>query len=130
MIRYDTGDIAKIEVIKNEKGFEEPFLTHIEGRKMDLIYNTEGKLVSSHISYNMKKYGNFKQFQFVQYGKKEYLLKLNTNKKILKEKELVNEYKMLLGNDANIKIVYVDGIPLLASGKKKEVMNTYSNTNQ
>ena len=127
LIRYDTGDIAKIEKHENQDGNKECYLTKIEGRKLDLIYNTRGKIVPSQISYLMTKYGDFKQFQFVQCGKKEYILKINTDKKILKEKELFNMYKAILGTDANVKIEYVDGIPILDSGKKKEVLNTYVN---
>ncbi|GAA4279191.1 phenylacetate--CoA ligase family protein [Aquimarina mytili] len=120
LIRYDTGDIGTMEVDKN--GI--PYLASIEGRKLDLIYNTNGDLVPSHISYKLCKYGEYKQFQLVQYGEKEYLIKLNTNTKVDEEKMLL-EYKEYLGQDANITIEYVDEIPLLSSGKRREVMNTY-----
>ena len=128
LIRYDTGDIAKIEEYKNEDGLKETYLTKIEGRKNDLIYNTNGEIVPSQISYLMTKYGSFKQYQFVQSGKKEYRLKLNTDIKVTNEEGLINEYKSVLGTDANVMIEYVDGIPLLGSGKKKEVLNTYMNS--
>ena len=127
LIRYDTGDIAKIEEYKNSNGIVESYLTNIEGRKNDLIYNTKGEITPFQISYLMTKYGEFKQFQFVQCGEKEYILKINTDKKVLKENELIEMYKKILGPDANIKIEYVDGIPVLGSGKKKEVLNTYKN---
>ncbi|MEW7290784.1 CoF synthetase [Aquimarina sp. 2304DJ70-9] len=120
LIRYDTGDIGSMDV--GEKGV--PFLTSIEGRKLDLIYNTSGDLVPSHISYKLCKYGEYKQFQLIQYGEKEYLIKLNTDQKVDEEKMLL-EYKEYLGQDANITIEYVDEIPLLSSGKRREVMNTY-----
>ncbi|MBV1887795.1 MAG: CoF synthetase [Urechidicola sp.] len=125
LIRYDTGDVGQLEIIKNEKGEEEPFLVNIEGRKLDLILNTKGEILPSQISMYMAKYGNFKQFQFVQCGEKEYILKLNTDKKVEEEEKLIYEYKSVLGDDANVKIEYVEGIPLLGSGKKKEVENTY-----
>ncbi|MBV1887794.1 MAG: CoF synthetase, partial [Urechidicola sp.] len=127
LIRYDTGDVAKIEEYKNENEIVESYLTNIEGRKNDLIYNTSGEIVPSEVSYLMTKYGEFKQFQFVQCGEKEYRLKINTDKKVLKENELIEMYKTILGADANVKIEYVDGIPVLGSGKKKEVLNTYKN---
>ena len=90
-----------------------------------MIYNTNGEIVPSQISYLMTKYGTFKQYQFVQSGKKEYRLKLNTDIKVTNEADLITEYKSILGADANVMIEYVDGIPLLGSGKKKEVLNTY-----
>ncbi len=131
LIRYDTGDVGQLEIVKNNEGIEEPFLVNVEGRKLDLILNTKGEILPSQISSYMAKYGDFKQFQFVQCGEKEYVLKLNTDKKVEQEDELIAEYKSVLGGDATVKIEYVDGIPLLGSGKKKEVENTYlSNTSK
>ncbi len=120
LIRYDTGDIGAIDV--DDKGV--PFLTSIEGRKLDLIYNTKGEMLPSHISYKLCKYGEYKQFQLVQYGEKEYLIKLNTDQKV-DEQKMLSEYRGYFGQDANITIEYVDEIPLLSSGKRREVMNTY-----
>ena len=125
LIRYDTGDVGQLEIVKNSEGVEESYLVNVEGRKLDLILNTKGEILPSQISSYMAKYGDFKQFQFVQSGEKEYILKLNTDKKVAQEDALIAEYKSVLGDDANIKIEYVDGIPLLGSGKKKEVENTY-----
>lgn len=125
LIRYDTGDVGQLEIIKNSEGVDEPFLVNVEGRKLDLILNTKGEILPSQISSYMAKYGDFKQFQFVQCGEKEYILKLNTDKKVEQEDALIAEYKSVLGDDAIVKIEYVDGIPLLGSGKKKEVENTY-----
>ena len=125
LIRYDTGDVGQLEMVENSEGIKEPFLVNVEGRKLDLILNTKGEILPSQISSYMAKYGDFKQFQFVQCGEKEYILKLNTDKKVEREEELIAEYKSVLGDDASVRIEYVDGIPLLGSGKKKEVENTY-----
>ncbi len=120
LIRYDTGDIGTMHI--NENGTV--YLASIEGRKLDLIYSTNGDLVPSHISYKLCKYGEYRQFQFVQYGEKKYLIKLNTDTKVDEEK-MLSEYKEYLGQDANITIEYVNEIPLLSSGKRREVVNTY-----
>lgn len=125
LIRYDTGDIGKIELCKNEQGQMESYLTQIEGRKNDLIYNTKGEIVPTEIAYLMIKFGDFKQYQFVQCGEKEYVLKINTEKKVEKESELIAMYTSFLGDDADVRIEYVKGIPVLGSGKKKEALNTY-----
>jgi phenylacetate-CoA ligase len=45
-----------------------------------------------------------------------------------KEDKLVQEFKQYLGADANFSVEYVDEIPLLASGKRKKIANTYHNT--
>jgi len=120
LIRYDTGDIGVIEQDEHKVSF----LSSIEGRKLDLIYNTKGEIVPSHVSYKLCKYGDYKQFQLVQHGPKAYLIKLNTDKKV-DEDTLKKEFRSYFGDDANIEIQYVDEIPLLSSGKRREVLNTY-----
>jgi phenylacetate-CoA ligase len=127
-IRYDTGDVAKIEYKKNKEGFEEPFLISVQGKRLDLIHDTSGKLIPSQVSaYIFTKHGDYRQFQFEQCSQKDYIVRLNTEKELVNEKELIEDYKALLGSDANIRVEYVDEIPLLGSGKKKEVLNTYLN---
>ncbi|SEM26066.1 phenylacetate-CoA ligase [Aquimarina amphilecti] len=120
IIRYDTGDIGVISLDKNNISY----LSSIEGRKLDLIYDTKGEIIPSHVSYKLCKYGDYKQFQLVQYGEKNYKIRLNTDNKV-NEAEMLTEFKGYLGIDANIDILYVDEIPLLSSGKRREVMNTY-----
>ncbi|WP_378175977.1 CoF synthetase [Aquimarina sp. SS2-1] len=120
LIRYDTGDVGIIGINKDNV----PYLSSIEGRKLDLIYNTKGEVIPSHVSYKLCRYGDYKQFQLVQYGEKDYLIKLNTDKKV-DEQKMLEEYKGYFGEDAHIKIEYVDEIPLLSSGKRREVFNSY-----
>jgi phenylacetate-CoA ligase len=120
IIRYDTGDVAVMNIDNNV-----PYIERIEGRKLDMIYNTSGEIISSHLCYHLFKYGTFKQYQLVQYGLKDYNINLNTNRRVEKEKDLVEEFKGYFGKDANIKVNYVDEIPVLNSGKRKEVTNTY-----
>jgi len=125
IIRYDTGDIAKlIELENGETQFES-----IEGRKMDLIYDTKGNIMSSFVVYT--KFYNYytllKQYQFIQQGEKEYEVKLNVHDAFPFEEELVESIKKDFGSDAKVIITYVDEIPLLASGKRKKVINNYHN---
>ncbi|AWI24441.1 phenylacetate--CoA ligase family protein [Flavobacterium pallidum] len=122
MIRYDTGDIGCLSTE------DDNYLQTIEGRKLDLIYDTKGDLISSYIVYkNMWQYVEINQYQFVQYGPKDYLFKVNSDSAFGKEEKLVAEFKQYLGKDANFKVEYVDEIPLLSSGKRKKIMNTYHN---
>ncbi|MBN4085117.1 phenylacetate--CoA ligase family protein [Flavobacteriaceae bacterium AH-315-B10] len=123
MIRYDTGDIAKL----NESDNDSQKLKQIEGRKMDLIYDSQGNIVSSFIVYTKfyKYYKLLKQYQFIQEGEKKYTIKLNIFDKFLFEKELIDDIKKDFGNDAIVKIVYVNEIPTLSSGKRKKVVNNY-----
>ncbi|GGZ93859.1 hypothetical protein [Algibacter mikhailovii] len=124
IIRYDTGDIAKM--LKTDDGtlkFES-----IEGRRMDLIYDTQGNLISSFVVYTnfYPFYSLLNQYQFIQTAQKDYLVKLNIKHEFVHEKDLIISLKKEFGNDANIKIEYVDEIPPLASGKRKKVVNLWS----
>jgi phenylacetate-CoA ligase len=53
-------------------------------------------------------------------------MKLNPNKQGRPdEKKLLSELKNYLGEDAVISFDYVDEIPVLASGKRKKIVNNY-----
>lgn len=122
LIRYDTGDVGVMLLDESRR----PYFSEISGRKLDLLYDTKGNLVPSHLSAKLCKYGQFKQFQIVQKNIKEYDIVLNSEKKV-DEKELTKEYKGYFGVDAIISIKYVNDIPLLKSGKRREVVNMYYN---
>lgn len=123
LIRYDTGDIAKLDPNKKLNQFKD-----IEGRQMDLIYDTEGNILSSHIVYTKfyKYYDLLKQYQFIQQDKNCYEVKLNLQNQTFDfEKELIDDIKKDFGENAKVSITYVDEIPTLSSGKRKKVVNNY-----
>ena len=119
LLRYDTGDIG---IVEEENGIE--YFTNISGRKVDQLYDTKGNLIPSHLSLRLMDYGKFRQFQLVQKTKKEYHINLNTDTKV-DEAKIITDYKAHFGDDAVIKINYVNEIPLLSSGKRREVVNEY-----
>ena len=120
LIRYDTGDLASYVINSNgEKVFE-----RIEGRKVDIIYNTKGDIISPYmVVQKMSEYFELKQFQFIQNGTKDYTFKLNPWTSFTKEKDLLTDSKSYLGIDAEVSLEYVTEIPLLSSGKRKQVVN-------
>ena len=123
MIRYDTGDIGTISQ-KDVLNYLRPVFKSIEGRKMDLIFDTAGSLVSSFvITNNMWKYTEIDQYQFIQLSPKDYMFKINISKPFKREPELIAEFTQYFGKDANISVEYVREIPLLDSGKRKKVVN-------
>lgn len=127
LIRFDTGDIG---VFTTPKKGQLPNFKHVEGRKMDMIYDTSGNLVSSFVVYT--KFYNYykflKQYQFIQLNEKEYLIKLNlVDDNFEYEEDLINAVKSDFGDDAFVKIEYVNEIPPLNSGKRKKVMSLYDN---
>jgi len=120
LIRYDTGDIGAIDFEVSP-----PVLKQVEGRKNDVIFNTNGEPISSFIMINNYLYEGIKQSQLVQEGKKDYVLKLQVSDNFHQEQDLIILYHAFLGKDANIKIQYVDELPLLSSGKRKTTINNY-----
>jgi phenylacetate-CoA ligase len=121
MIRYDTGDLG---VISKEHGF--PFLSSISGRKVDMIYSTSGKPVPPSAFMILANYRGVKQYQFIQKGKRAYICRMNVNKSSADDEILLcQKLKKVLGADAEIVFEYVREIPILASGKRKWVMNEF-----
>ena len=126
IIRYDTGDIGSM-MPKEIFGDLRNVFTSIEGRRMDLLYDTSGSLISSYIiTNNMWKYNEISQYQLIQNSANEYLFKLNIKSPFRREIELINEFSEYLGKDAKITVEYVTEIPVLASAKRRKVVNNYS----
>ncbi len=125
IIRYDTGDIAKLNTLEDGTSFFEK----VEGRKMDLIYDTKGNIISSFVIYTKfyKYYKLLQQYQFIQKSKNTYEIKLNLKENTFEfEKELIDDVKSDFGSDAKVTIIYVDEIPPLSSGKRRKVINLYN----
>lgn len=125
MIRYDTGDIGSYDYDKKGR----LILSKVEGRKMDLVYDTEGEIVSSFtITNNMWKYNSIKQYKFIQLNSGVYKFELNMGgDNFDRENELINEFKSYFGQNCTIDVEYVNEIPVLSSGKRKKVENLSPN---
>lgn len=127
LIRYDTGDIG-VSSLKSACGQKGSVFSTVEGRKVDFIRDTAGNLLSPHVITNtMWKYADkVIQFQFIQNSAVQYQLHLNC--KVVnnqRDNEIISDFRTYLGNNAEILIDYVDEIPLLASGKRKKIVNNY-----
>ena len=127
-IRYDTGDFA---IMTQDDGFFKgsPVFLRVEGRKMDIIYNTQGLVVSGYNIHHLESYPDIKQFQFVQEDRAKYYIKLVTENRLKSEEIIINHFKTFLGTDASIEIVYVEEIKQLASGKRRLIINNYQKGN-
>lgn len=125
MIRYDTGDFAAVEVMEiNDR--KKRCLVNFSGRKVDVIFNTEGKALSPHMITNyMWSFPDVIQFQVIQIGEKQYRLKLNVPKNFTRIGEVVELMRKLLGQDADINVERVEEIPVLASGKRRYIVNDW-----
>ena len=126
LIRYDTGDVGVLSS-RSRCGIPGPVFARIDGRRIDCIYSTSGQLLSPYIVNNtMWKYDELKQYQLIQEGENKYVMKLNVvSLPFLREDAMLKDIKEYIGNDANIEVEYVDEIPLLASGKRKQVVCNY-----
>lgn len=122
MIRYDTGDLA---ILDDSIPNEFPRLKEIYGRIRDCVYATDGRLISpAKVSVMMWGSESVKQWQFTQETKTDYVLKLNCDKEI-GEQVYIAKFKDLLGLNANIKVQFVDEIPVTASNKRRAVICNY-----
>lgn len=124
MIRYDTGDTGIMER-PNEYSNGFPYISQLFGRRLDLIYDTQGNPVQPMaLARVLKNFPGIIQWQFVQKEEKGYLVKFNFKK----ESDVslcVEQLKEILGNDSEIEVEYVDEIPILDSGKRKPVINEW-----
>lgn len=120
MIRYDTGDTAILEKGNGISGGWD-YISKLYGRRLDLIYDVNGNPIHPmNFARVLKNFSGIKQWQFIQKGEKEYLLKLNAERSIDQNK-IIQETLNIVGN-GNISIEFVDDILVLASGKRKLVI--------
>lgn len=126
LIRYDTGDIGAF-LNKPKCGNGGKVLSHVGGRRADCIYNTQGEMISPFAIINtLWGYYTLKQYQFIQEDAFNYTLLLNSGGKSFdQETELINRLKEYIGENAIILPKYVNEIPLLSSGKRKQVVCNY-----
>ena len=122
MIRYDTGDVARMLWNKDEMF---PLLIDLYGRRMDLIYDTSGEVVSPFLlCRTMRLSKGVEQWQFIQESKFNYILKITTYKNGRPNLEAeLDGFKTVLGNNANIQVEYVENIPVLNSLKRKLIVS-------
>ncbi|WP_034228324.1 phenylacetate--CoA ligase family protein [Aquimarina pacifica] len=125
LIRYDTGDMGCM-TIETIQGKQKKVLSKVEGRKVDMIRNTSGELLSASIILVINKYKEIKQRQIIQKDQNEYVIKIKVDgNDFARKDEFVTEFREYLGNEANIKLEYVEDIPLLTSGKQRAVVCEY-----
>ena len=123
MIRYDTGDIGAIDLIEIN-GRKKRCICNFSGRKVDVIYDSKGSALSPHLITNqMWAFTDITQFQVIQKDATRYNIKLNVPEKFDREDELIALMRSLLGGDAQICIERVHEIPVLASGKRRYIVN-------
>ncbi len=126
LIRYDIGDLG---IISPKQQNQIPTLEKLEGRKVESVYDPSGTRISPfNINGTLRDQQNIIQFQFIQKGISDYVLKLVTLDSFKEEQIIRDRITALLGNQANLKVEYVDLIPPLPSGKRPYIINEYNKT--
>lgn len=119
MIRYDTGDLGIMKRIDGEF----PRLVEILGRDRDCVYTPEKMLLSpAKISTSMWGVEGLRQWQFIQNSEDTYTVRLNGSEK-LNPQIVVNKLQKILGKNAKIRVQLEDDIPVLASNKRRAIIN-------
>lgn len=126
IIRYDTGDVGLLAT-KPECGKGAKVLKRVDGRRVDCFYSTKGEMLSPYVINNtMWRFSELRQYQFIQNDANDYLLKINSQPdQTIRIDEMLDAIKQYVGADANIIVENVDEIPLLVSGKRKQVICNY-----
>lgn len=120
MIRYDTGDTGIYEEIYDQNGRKHGYFKEIYGRKGSVLYNCKGDPLSIHVFMNvlLNLEDCVYQAKCIQWEKKKYELLVNGDRKKIQEEQLIDSYKKYLGDEAEVKVTYVEEIPVQASGKR------------
>lgn len=128
IIRYDSGDIG-IMLAPDERSNGYPVLGKLYGRRFDICYTTSGlPFFPMTVGRILKHFDQIIQWQFVQKGEKEYLLRLIVKDSYVSsstEAVIIKELKDILGEEASVKTEITDDIPVLSSGKRKPVVNEW-----
>ena len=113
IIRYENGDLA----IKRTLDDGRQYLTDIVGRKVDMLYSTDGKMINwLHALIFLRKYRDIKQMQVVQESRRDFTWILNTENHGY-EDIILKEAADIFGTDSRHSFRYVSEIPKLRSGK-------------
>jgi phenylacetate-CoA ligase len=126
LIRYNIQDIGRRSDEMCPCGRELSLLKSIEGRSTDIIVTPGKKLLTIHFfSTFLKNYTGLLQYQIIQ----EVLDKLTIN--VVKDdtyqnentQKIITECKDRIGEEIDIRIEFVNEIPLLKSGKRRFVIS-------
>lgn len=123
ILRYDNGDLAVAER-REKNGRYQLSLTELYGRRSDMIYDCDGKALTPYIiTNNLWDVKGVKQFRFIQEDVKQYVLWLNGDKEQMDVHDILGRIRPYLGEEADLRVEYVDEIPVLNSGKRKYIEN-------
>ena len=94
----------------------------------DVVYDTKGRCVSPFVLYNgLAAVPGLKQYRFIQEDEKRYRLVLCGDRERLERENLTARLRPWFGEDSRIEAEYTDQIPVLKSGKTRNIENRWKN---
>jgi phenylacetate-CoA ligase len=125
LIRYDTGDVARLGNTKCPCGSDWRVVDSIDGRKEDYLVLPNGVKIGR-LDHIFKDLVNIREAQIVQReaGKAVFkIVKGSQYDRSGEEAKLLKEARQRLGDEIKIAFEYVDHIPHTASGKLRFVVS-------
>lgn len=118
-VRYDTGDYGLLADEPCPCGCTAPRLLGIVGRRSEMIKTTGGRLIHGEFFTHLFYGSAVRQFLFVQETADEYVLHLVGDRGEMQAAEGEWRRRILeaTGYGSRLRVVYVDSIPRLPSGK-------------
>lgn len=128
-VRYATGDraIAGFENCPCGRGLS--LLKQVIGRQLDILQTPDGrKIPGEFFPHLLKEFPSIRRFQVVQLALDQIVLKLVLDGGFtLTDRELLlREIRKGVGSSINVKLEFVDDIPLTSAGKHRVVVREWS----
>ncbi|MCY1657972.1 hypothetical protein OVA21_12340 [Dietzia sp. SL131] len=126
LIRYDTGDLG-VAKLDREGRVDPRYLARIQGRRQDRIFDTADRPLAPQVMAGIWwRYPEIRQYQLVQQGKGDYLIRLNIGTRSMETGSIVADFKKVVGRGASVKVEVTDEELVFSSGKRKRVVNLYT----
>jgi len=124
-IRYEIGDLGRFsdEVCSCGRGL--PLISSIEGRTTDIIVTQDGNFISTPVLTLIFKDLPVKQYQIIQEKIEEITVKIVRGSGYSEKdtKYIIRGMQKFIGKDVQIRLEFVDSIPLTNSGKRRPIIS-------
>lgn len=124
-IRYDTGDLGSF-ACDADGDLDDTVLASLAGRVYDQLTDTRGRNINPMAVPDLETYRDIRQFQLAQTGPGSYTLRLNAEPDSHRDRRVRAELLSVLGRDADLAVAYVDGVPLMRSGKRRIIVQEWA----
>jgi phenylacetate-CoA ligase len=130
LIRYALNDYTGIKNDECSCGRTLPLIFPVETKIEDFVVTPTGKIISPSIfTFPLKDMKNIIETQIIQKSIDELIVKIVKSEKfsVSDEKQFLDRFLAIVGNEMNVKIQYVDKIFQTGNFKKRFVVNEIDN---